>query len=39
MEDDMDSFVMLGQALGGFGLFFLGLAAFWFVSVYNRKKE
>jgi hypothetical protein len=35
----MENFVMLGQALGGLGLFFLGLAAFWFVSVYSKKKE
>jgi hypothetical protein len=38
MEDDMENFVMLGQALGGFGLFFLGLAAFWFVTVYAKKE-
>jgi len=39
MEDDMENLVMLGQAVGGLGIFFLGIAALWFVSVYPKKKE
>jgi hypothetical protein len=39
MEDDMETLAMLGQAAGGFGLFLLGIAAIWFVSVYTSKKE
>jgi hypothetical protein len=39
MEDDMETLALLGQAAGGLGLFFLGIAAFWFVSVYNGKKK
>jgi hypothetical protein len=39
MEDDMENLVMLGQAAGGLGIFFLGIAALWFVSVYPKKKE
>jgi len=35
----METFVMLGQAMAGLGVFFMGLAALWFVSVYNEKKE
>jgi hypothetical protein len=33
----MDKLVMLGQFFSGLGIFFLGLAAFWFVSVYKDK--
>jgi len=39
MEDDMENLVMLGQAAAGLGIFFLGIAALWFVSVYPKKKE
>jgi hypothetical protein len=39
MEDDMETLALLAQAGGGFGLFLLGIAAIWFVSVYNKKKE
>jgi hypothetical protein len=38
MEGDME-FHLLGQALGGLGTFFLGLAALWFVSVYGNKNK
>lgn len=37
MEDDMENLVMLGQAADGLGVFFLGIAALWFVSVYAKK--
>jgi len=39
MEDDMEMLVMLGQAAGGLGIFLLGIAALWFVSVYATRKE
>jgi len=39
MEDDMENLVGLGQAVGGLGIFFLGIAALWLVSVYSKKKE
>jgi len=35
----MENLVLLGQAAGGLGIFFLGIAALWFVSVYSQKKE
>jgi hypothetical protein len=38
-EDDMQNLVMLGQAALGLGVFFMGLAALWFVSVYQNKKD
>ena len=38
-EDAMEMLVMLGQAAAGLGIFLLGLAAMWFVSVYSSKKE
>jgi hypothetical protein len=39
MENDMENLVMLGQAAGGLGIFFLGIAALWLVSVYSKKKK
>ncbi len=39
MEDDMGNLMMLGQAVGGLGIFFLGVAALWFVSVYKDKEK
>jgi hypothetical protein len=39
MEDDVEQLELLGEFLGGLGILFLGLAAFWFVSVYQQKKE
>jgi hypothetical protein len=39
MEDDMETFALLGQFFGGIGILLLGVAAIWFVSVYNEKKE
>jgi hypothetical protein len=38
MEGDMEALVMLGQAAGGLGIFFIGIAALWFVSVYKDKE-
>ena len=38
-EDDMQNLVMLGQAALGLGVFFMGVAALWFVSIYQTKKE
>jgi hypothetical protein len=35
----MDKLALLGQAAGGLGFFFLGIAALWFVSVYKPQKE
>jgi len=35
----MEQLELLGEFLGGLGIFFLGLAAFWFVSVYQKTKE
>ena len=37
-EDDMENLVMLGQAAIGLGVFLMGVAAVWFVSVYQDKK-
>jgi hypothetical protein len=37
-EGDMEALAMLGQFLVGVGLLLLGLAALWFVSVYNERK-
>jgi hypothetical protein len=39
MEDDMETLALLGQFFAGVGLLLLGIAAIWFVSVYNEKKE
>lgn len=36
-EDGMENVVWVGQFLGGLGLFFMGLAAFWGVSVYKER--
>ena len=33
----MQAFMTVGLALGGLGIFFLGVAALWFVSVYSDK--
>jgi hypothetical protein len=42
-EGDMHNLVPIGQFFGGFfgglGIFFLGCAAFWFVSVYSQKMK
>ena len=35
----MEQLELLGEFFGGLGTFFLGLAAFWFVSVYEKKKD
>ena len=35
----MQNLVMLGQAALGLGVFFMGIAALWFVSVYQEKKD
>lgn len=40
-ENDMHNLVPIGTFFGGFfgglGIFFIGCAAFWFVSVYQKK--
>jgi hypothetical protein len=35
----MEQLVLLGQFLSGLGIFFVGLAALWFVSVYKPKEK
>ena len=35
----MENLVALGQAAAGLGVLLMGLAALWFVSVYNDKKK
>ena len=35
----MQNLVMLGQAALGLGVFFMGVAALWFVSVYSGKES
>ncbi len=35
----MENLVLLGQATAGLGIFFIGLAALWFVAVYNEKEK
>jgi len=35
----MQNLVMLGQAAIGLGVLLMGLAALWFVSVYQEKNE
>ena len=37
-EVDMQNLVLLGQAALGLGVFFMGVAALWFVSIYQEKK-
>lgn len=37
-EDGMHYLVMLGQAAIGLGVLLMGLAALWFVYVYQQKK-
>ena len=37
-EDDMQNLVLLGQAALGLGVFFIGVAALWFVSIYQHKQ-
>ena len=34
----MENLVMLGQAAPGLGVLLMGIAALWFVSVYQEKK-
>jgi len=38
-EDDMGFLASLGQFFVGIGVLLLGVAAIWFVSVYDEKKE
>jgi hypothetical protein len=38
-ESVMEKLVMLAQAGSGLGVFFMGLAALWFVSIYQSKSE
>ena len=35
----MANLVVLGQAALGLGVFFMGIAALWFVSVYQQKND
>jgi hypothetical protein len=35
----MENLVMLGQAASGLGVFFMGLAALWFVTIYQDKNK
>ena len=35
----MGNLAMLGQAALGLGVFFMGLAALWFVWVYQEKRD
>jgi hypothetical protein len=35
----MENLIPLGQFLSGLGVLLLGLAALWFVSVYDGKKN
>lgn len=37
--DEMQNLVMLGQAAIGLGVLLMGLAALWFVSVYQQKND
>jgi len=46
MEADMENLVGIGQFwggtfgfFGGLGVFFIGIAALWFVSVFRDKKN
>jgi hypothetical protein len=36
---EMENLVMLGQAAIGLGVLLMGLAALWFVWVYQEKKD
>lgn len=38
-EDGMGNLLLLSQCASGLGVFFLGLAALWFVSVYMTKEK
>jgi hypothetical protein len=35
----MENLMMLGQAASGLGVFFMGLAALWFVTIYQDKNK
>ena len=35
----MEHLELLGEFFSGLGMFFLGIAAFWFVSVYEKKNK
>lgn len=35
----MDQLAVVSQFLGALGIFFMGIAALWFVSVYNDKEK
>lgn len=35
----MQNLMMLGQAALGLGVFFMGVAALWFVSIYQSEKD
>lgn len=37
MEQALTAVQILFYILGGFGLFFMGIAMLWFVSVYKQK--
>jgi len=39
LEDEMEILALLGQFFVGIGLLLLGIAAIWFVSVYNDKEK
>jgi hypothetical protein len=39
MEDDMEQVALIGQFLGGLGLFFTGVGVLWFVTLYKEKEE
>jgi hypothetical protein len=35
----MEQLLVIGEFFSGLGVFFLGVAALWFVSVHQGKKE
>ncbi len=35
----MENLAIIGQFLGGLGVFFIGIGVLWFVTVYKEKKE
>jgi hypothetical protein len=35
----MDKLLLLSQCASGLGVFFVGIAALWFVAVYGEKKN
>jgi hypothetical protein len=39
MENALRATQLVFNLLGGLGLFFLGIAMFWFVSVYKDKNK